>query len=162
VIDEVSVADRREPASGRAPACVDIPSPSCRKTTKNIFCFLRESEEWPRLPGAARESEPCFSAPSRRLGSEGRSEPGKAFGRKKNKISSSDGGPTLDPEIRHTPDFLILLSGGGIPGKNRFRGEKTKISSPDAGRVSGGSDAPKARLSVLPLWGTRCQKEAKR
>jgi hypothetical protein len=128
VIDEVSVGDRREPASQRAPACVGIPSPSCRKTTKNIFCFLRESEEGPWLSWSARENEPCFLAPSCRLGSEGRSEPGKALGRKKNKISSSDGGPTLDPEIRHTPDFLILLSGGGIPGKRGVRGKKNKIS----------------------------------
>ena len=120
VIDEVSVGDRREPASRRAPACVE-------KSVSGAF--------------EAQES---------------------GLRRKKNKISSLDGGPTLDLEIRHTPDFLILLSGGGIPGKNRFRGEKTKISSPDAGRVPGRSDAPKARLPVLPLWGTRCQKEAKR
>ena len=95
VIDEVSVGDRREPASGRAHACVE-------KSVSGAF--------------EAQESD---------------------LRRKKNKISSSDGGPTLDLEIRHTPDFLILLSGGGIPGKNRFRGEKTKISSPDAGRVPG-------------------------
>jgi hypothetical protein len=43
VIDEVSVGDRREPASGRAPACVGIPSPSCRKSDgKKYFFFLRE------------------------------------------------------------------------------------------------------------------------
>jgi hypothetical protein len=120
VIDEVSVGDKRQPASGHARACVG----------KSVSGALKGQES------AAR--------------------------RKKIKISSFDGGPTLDLEIRHIPDFLILLSGGGIPGKNRFRGEKTKISSSDAGRVSGRSDAPKARLPVLPLWGTRCQKEAKR
>src|SRR5574344_761245 len=60
VIDEVSVGDKREPASRRAPACVGIPSPSCRKTTKNNFFFLREGEEGPWLSWSSRENEPCF------------------------------------------------------------------------------------------------------
>jgi hypothetical protein len=86
VIDEVSVGDRREPASRHAHACVE-------KSVSGAF--------------EAQESDPR---------------------RKKNKISSLDGGPTSDPEIRHTPDFLILLSGGGIPGKRGVRGKKKKIS----------------------------------
>jgi hypothetical protein len=111
VIDEVSVGDRRILASRRAPACVGVPSPSCRKTTKNNFCFLRESEEGPWLSGDARENEPCFSAPSCRLGSEGGSEPGKALGRKKNKISSFDGRRVSLRENGHPPRFLSFLSG---------------------------------------------------
>jgi hypothetical protein len=85
VIDEVSVGDRREPASGHAHACVG----------KSVSGALKGQESAPR--------------------------------RKKIKISSLDGGPTLDPEIRHTPDFLILLSGGGIPGKNRLGKKKRKF-----------------------------------
>jgi hypothetical protein len=150
VIDEVSVGDRREPASGRAPACVGIPSPSCRKMTKIIFCFLRESEEGPWLSWSARENEPCFLAPSCRLGSEGESEPGKALGRKKNKISSFDGEPTLDSKIRHTPDFLILLSGGrnsGKAGRPREEKENFFLRWP-AGFLS--QNPSPMRLSVLP------------
>jgi hypothetical protein len=162
VIDEVSVGDRREPASRRAPACVGIPSPSCRKTTKNNFFFLREGEEGPWLSWSSRENEPCFLAPSCRLGSEGGSEPGKALGRKKNKISSSDGGPTSDPGIRHTPDFLILLSGGGIPGKKGVRGKKNKISSFDGRRVSLRENGHPPRFLSFLSGRTRCQKEAKK
>jgi hypothetical protein len=85
VIDEVSVGDRREPASGHAHACVE----------KSVSGALKGQESDPR--------------------------------RKKNKISSLDGGPTSDPEIRHTPDFLILLSGGGIRGKRASEGRKIKF-----------------------------------
>jgi hypothetical protein len=94
VIDEVSVGDRRIPASRRALACVG----------KSVSGALKGQESAPR--------------------------------RKKIKISSSDGGPTLDPKIRHTPDFLILLSGGGIQAKRGLRGKKKKISSSDRGPVS--------------------------
>ena len=92
VIDEVSVGDRREPASRRAHACVE-------KSVSGAF--------------EAQESD---------------------LRRKKNKISSSDGGPTLDPEIRHTPGFLILLSGGGIREKRASEGRKIKFLSSVAGR----------------------------
>jgi hypothetical protein len=81
--------------------------------------------------------------------------------RKKNKISSLDGGPTLDPEIRHTPDFLILLSGGGIPGKNRFRGEKTKISSPMPGGFPGEAMRRKPDYLSFPCGGPDARRRQK-
>jgi hypothetical protein len=120
VIDGVSVGDKREPASRRAPACVE-------KSVSGAF-WTQESD----------------------------------LLRKKNKISSLDGGPTLDPEIRHTPDFLILLSGGGIPGKRGVRGKKKKIS------FFGGRSVSSLRIRhpcdfLSFLSGrTRCQKEANR
>ena len=120
VIDEVSVGDKREPASGHARARVG----------KSVSGALKGQES------AAR--------------------------RKKNKISSSDGGLTLDPEIRHTPDFLILLSGGGIPGKKGVRGKKNKISSFDGRRVSLRENGHPPRFLSFLSGGTRCQKEANR
>jgi hypothetical protein len=118
VIDEVSVGDRRESASGHAHACVG----------KSVSGSLKGQESAPR--------------------------------RKKIKISSLDGGPTSDPEIRHTPGFLILLSGGGIPGKRGVRGKKKKISFSDRGPVSSlRIRHPCDSLSFLS-GRTRCQKEA--
>jgi hypothetical protein len=74
-------------------------------------------------------------------------------------------GRLWDPEIRHTPDFLILLSGGGIPGKTaRPRERKTKISSPGGRAVSSRGKPCAASPIICPSLsgGTRCQKEAKR
>lgn len=111
MIDEVSVGDRREPASGHARTCVG----------KSVSGALKGQES------AAR--------------------------RKKIKISSSDGGPTSDPEIRHTPDFLILLSGGGIRAKRGLRGKKNKISSFGGTGISSLKKShPSRNLILLGGW----------
>ena len=120
VIDEVSVGDRREPASGHAHACVE-------KSVSGAFL--------------AQESD---------------------LRRKKNKISSSDGGLTSSPEIRHTPDFLILLSGGGIPGKTASGEKKRKFLPPMPGGFPGEKRCAESPITCPSLVGDPMPKGGKR
>jgi hypothetical protein len=119
VIDEVSVGDRREPASGHAHACVE-------KSVSGAFL--------------AQESD---------------------LRRKKNKISSSDGGLTSSPEIRHTPDFLILPSGGGIPGKTASGEKKRKFLPPMPGGFPGEAMRRKPDYLSFPCGGPDAKRRQK-